>query len=82
MAKHLEISITAIVPDDQDELGHEAIVASKDGVNTVVDTLKNLGLTDVVYKRHLATRRPKVPTVSGEAAFRSAHAPDTDEEAA
>jgi hypothetical protein len=63
MSKHLEISITAVIPADNEELGHEAVVATKDTVAAVVTALVALGL-HAEQSRRLVTRRPtptKIP---------------------
>jgi hypothetical protein len=82
MAKHLEISITASIPDDKDELGHEAIIASRDGVNAVIDALNALGLIGVKRKSRLFVRHPKKATVPGEAMFRRAPRQEAEDDAA
>lgn len=56
MAKHIEIHISASLPSDNDELGHEAVVAAKAPIQAVVDALAALGL-DVTKKSGLVDRR-------------------------
>lgn len=54
--KHLEIKITADIPDGNEEVGHEAIVACKEPMAAVAETLQDLGLK-VETQRKLVTRR-------------------------
>jgi hypothetical protein len=61
--RHIEILVTAAVPEGQDELAHEAIVATKEGTNALVEALHKLGLTDATQTRRIYTRRVKHPAV-------------------
>lgn len=53
--QRLEIMITGLVPDDNIELGHEAIVETKGPVHGIVEYLAKLGLKEV--KQHKSIRR-------------------------
>jgi len=59
MAKQIEIHIIGSIPDGNDELGHEAVVATKDLAIKMVETLKELGVTDAKCVRRLVGRRDK-----------------------
>lgn len=57
--KMIEVIITAYIPDGNDELGHDAIVATRGPAKTAVDILTKLGLQDVKQKRRLTVKRPR-----------------------
>ncbi len=57
MNHHIEITITADIPEDKDDAGHEAIVATKDGTHSIVEQLEKLGLTNVHQHRRLIKRK-------------------------
>lgn len=57
--KMIEVIITACIPVGNDELGHDAIVATRGPAETVVDILTKLGLQDVKQKRRLTVKRPR-----------------------
>lgn len=57
MTKHIEITVTADVPENQEELGHEAIVNTKDHVQTLTDALRAMGLTNAVGTRRIGWKR-------------------------
>jgi hypothetical protein len=61
MSRHVEITVTADVPDGKEDLGHEAIVASKALAHELVETLHKLGLTDAKQERRIYTRKAKHP---------------------
>jgi len=63
MTIQLEITITTPIPADDEEIGHQAILACKEPVNAVVDTLQKLGLT-ATQSRRLAVRRGPKQTVT------------------
>lgn len=55
------ITITAEVPDDAHDLGHEAIFVTKEPVQALVTKLTELGLTNVQQTRRMTKRMgPKV----------------------
>lgn len=55
------ITITAEVPDDAHDLGHEAIFVTKEPVQALVTKLTELGLTNVQPTRRMTKRKtPKV----------------------
>jgi hypothetical protein len=77
----IEIHVSASIPSDNNELGHEAVVATKAPITAVVDALTALGLTDVVRKSRLAHRTgPRAKAAPPPTA--PAPASDADEEAA
>jgi hypothetical protein len=55
--KLLHIEITAPIPDDNHEVGHEAIVAMKEPVDAVMAKLRELGL-DPKQSKNLVVKRP------------------------
>jgi hypothetical protein len=60
MAKYILIEIRADIPDDNEELGHDAIVQTRDPVNVIVELLTTLGLQNVTPTRRIGSiRTPK-----------------------
>lgn len=55
----IKIEITATVPDGQNDLGHEAIVATKAPAHAIVETLEAMGLTHVRQTRRVVRERVK-----------------------
>lgn len=53
----VEIHITAVVPDGEEELGHEAIFLARDAVLALAQHLREARLTDVQHSRRLLTSR-------------------------
>ena len=56
--KTLEITLTAAIPDDNEEIGHEAIVACKVPVAAGAAVLEKLGLK-VEHSRRLVNRQQR-----------------------
>jgi hypothetical protein len=57
--KTIEVLITASIPDGDDELGHDAIVAVRTPAQAIVDALSELGLSDIRKKSTLKVKRPR-----------------------
>lgn len=57
--KIIHIEITATIPDDNHELGHEAIVAAREPVEHVLGTLKAMGLDPKQSRKLVVKRDPK-----------------------
>lgn len=57
MKRTFVIEITADIPDNDPELGHEAVVASKEAVQMIEQALAKLGLTNVKASRDISRRR-------------------------
>lgn len=53
MKHHVEITICAEVPADHEDLGHEAIVATKEAAAAMVQALEKLGLKHVRQVRRI-----------------------------
>lgn len=72
MNQIIEITITAEVPDGSHDLGHEAIVATKESAQSIADKLTALGLANIQQTRRMIRRKaPKVaiaPVVPADAA--------------
>lgn len=67
MGKYIEVTIKADIPDDNEELGHDAIVQTRDPVMAIVELLINIGLQNVDQRRRIGStkdRRPKAPVVA------------------
>lgn len=70
--KYIEITIVAPLPDDNHEIGHEAVVATKEAVLAVVEALDAMGIT-AKATRHIVNRKvkavePETPVAVAEAA--------------
>lgn len=57
MSTHIEILVTATVPNDNTELGHDAMVASREPAQAIVDALAKLGLADARQRRRLSAKK-------------------------
>jgi hypothetical protein len=71
MNQLIEITITAEVPDNAHDLGHEAIVAAKEPAAALVTKLTELGLTNIKQTRRMIKRktaRAVAPEVEAPAA--------------
>lgn len=55
----VKIEITATIPGDQHDLGHEAIVATKAPAHGIVETLEAMGLTHVRQTRRVVREKVK-----------------------
>jgi hypothetical protein len=64
--KYVEVSITATIPADNEEVGYEAVVKAKDHVNAIVDALDGLGLTDITRVLHIAKKHGKRATQASD----------------
>lgn len=59
MQAYLEILIVAQLPDDNTELGHEAIVATKGPTHEVVKVLQGMGFDGIKSTRRLKKMKVK-----------------------
>lgn len=60
MRQQVIIEITADVPEDHQDLGHEAVVATKAPAQAIIDALTALGLVNVRADRRIGRiRGPK-----------------------
>lgn len=57
MNHHVEIWITAEIPEDHEDAGHEAIVATKEGTHALVKQLEDMGMKNVKQTRRLIKRQ-------------------------
>jgi len=57
MKRWVQIIIEAGVPDDQPDLGHEGVVAAKEGAAELAYTLAKLGLAEVSQTRRIMTKK-------------------------
>lgn len=57
MTQKFELLITAEVPSGSGELGHEAVVESRDYADDVIDKLHSLGLVNGSAVRRLVARK-------------------------
>lgn len=64
MPKHVELHISAILPDSEDELGHEAVLATRDGANAVIEAWKALGILDAKRSCRLIRGKDKPPATA------------------
>jgi hypothetical protein len=67
MGKYIEVTIKADIPDGMDELGHDAIVQTRDPVMTIVELLNTLGLQNVTSTRRIGSVRTPKPGTLGAA---------------
>lgn len=65
--KLVEITVTAQLPDDNEELGHEAVVATKAVTHAVVAELEKLNLYHVRSHRRIVTKRDPAPVETAPA---------------
>lgn len=70
MNKVIDIHITAAVPDDEPELAHEAVVATKAAVTALVARLHKMGLTEVTQSRRIMRRHNHARTEDVKSALR------------
>jgi hypothetical protein len=66
MGKYIEISIRAYIPDDNEELGHDAIVQTRGPVGAIVELLTTLGLQNVDQRRWVGSTKAR-PSPRAEA---------------
>jgi hypothetical protein len=64
MSKHIEILISAPIPDDNEESGHDAMVQSREPAHAIVELLHKLGLKGATQTRRIYTRKVKHPATA------------------
>lgn len=64
MGKYIEVTIKADIPDDNEELGHDAIVQTRDPVGAIVDLLAKIGLQNVTPTRRIGSTKKKTPAAA------------------
>jgi hypothetical protein len=65
MGKYIEVTIRADIPGDNEELGHDAIVQTRDPANVIVDLLTTLGLQNATATRRIGSIRTPKPGTLG-----------------
>jgi hypothetical protein len=70
MPQYVEIITTGLIPDGSDELGHHAVVATKEARDAIVKAMTDQGLTEVTQKTGIKMKRPRdaAPPVTPAAA--------------
>lgn len=67
MAQFIEIVLRADLPDGDEELGHDAMVQTREPAGAIVDLLTKIGLANATQTRRIGStkvRRPKAPVVA------------------
>lgn len=65
MGKYIELTVRADIPDDNEELGHDAIVQTRDPVAAIVVLLTAIGLQNVTPTRRIgSTKAKKTPAAA------------------
>jgi hypothetical protein len=65
MGKYIELTIRADIPDDNEELGHDAIVQTRDPVAAIVEHLAKIGLETATSTRRIgSTKAKKTPAAA------------------
>lgn len=65
--KFVDIHITGRIPDDQPDVGHEAIVATKTLANEIVEVLKANGILEAKQERRIkkgADKKAEAPAAT------------------
>jgi hypothetical protein len=65
MGKYIELTVRADIPDDNEELGHDAIVQTRDPVAAIVELLAKIGLQNATPTRRIgSTKAKKTPAAA------------------
>jgi hypothetical protein len=73
MAKYIEITVRADIPDDNEELGHDAIVQTRDPVAAIVELLATIGLQNATSTRRIgSTKKKATPAAAAPVALAEA----------
>ncbi len=62
MKNTVEIVILADIPDDQPDLGHEAVLATKEAVQGIVQALHKMGLVTARPTRRILRKKAPADT--------------------
>jgi hypothetical protein len=73
MGKYIEITVRADIPDDNEELGHDAIVQTRDPVAAIVELLAKIGLETATSTRRIgSTKKKTTPAAAAPVALAEA----------
>lgn len=61
MGKYIELTVRADIPDDNEELGHDAIVQTRDPVAAIVELQAKIGLETATSTRRIGSTKKKAP---------------------
>lgn len=81
MTQHVEVFVSATIPDGDGFVGHEALVAAREPTNAVVKALEAKGAIDIKATCRLVNNKRKTPVGSVDA-LHAVPYPDTGDQAA